>query len=358
MSKSAFSSLFLILVVLLAGCSKPDETAEEALQSSPAASAPEIIELTFNWSPHIRADISFRREKTEKSNDFSHKQVINGNYEMLTQPAPQGLLVKQHNHELEIERSNQQELGPVDQQAEDFLVRTASKSPLFVVGPDGRVLGFYNIEEFKNELLEATAEWAEEVEGPHKDRVPSVIESITAGNNIEQSLIQVWNREVALWDGQKLQVGKPYEIKGTQTFSSLDFMEVPVILTITLYGRTPCEAAGHSLECVEVEYAYSLDQSQVEEIEQAYLELEDDGRQGLSDLDLNYSLKITLEPDTLLPHKLVEEERQEYILQREGYLAQHDIREIENETRYEYTQRLDLMVDDKPTSETLELLEE
>ncbi len=340
-------TLTLVSVVLLmSGCSAPEEDqGSNTTKTDPQQTeTPEIIPMRFAWPPDTRADVTFVREKTEHSSGFGHKQTLRGSYKLLTQRVPKGLLINRHEQRIEIDSGDKELLGP-DQQAQEFLARTAAISPMFVVGDQGRVLGFYNIKEFKQELLDAANQWADDIRenSPMKKEVPRIIEKLTADEFIEQSLIAVWNRETALWSGQRLQVGKPYSIEGTQSFSALDHINVPVDLTITLHGRVPCEVLGETLACVEVEYAYELDQDQIEEVERRYLEVADDGRKGVLDPVFKYSMRTILEPDTLMPHKQTENEEQSYTLQWEGRSDSREKRIIKTETSYDYTLRPDVL---------------
>lgn len=344
-----FALALMAFVLLASGCSSPEADGEKTqqpqeLQPQAEQKTADVIAMHFAWPADTRANVHFVREKTEFSSGMGHQQTIEGSYKMLTQKVPPGLLVKRLDQQATI-KSGGQQLSEPDQQAQEFLARTTAISPMFVLNGEGRVAGFYNIEEFKQELIDAATDWAEDLPeaNPNKQKVPVLIENLTGGNNLENNLIAVWNREIALWSGQRLQLGKSYSIEGTQKFPMLDFIEVPINLTITLHRRVPCEAVGKTLSCVEVEYAYTLEDSRLDDIEARYLAATDDGRKGLEDLRFDYSLKVTLEPDTLLPHHLLEQETQSLVLQKEGFMDREQKRIIKTETRYDYTQRMDLL---------------
>lgn len=328
----------------------PEASASSAAQQA-ATSAPEVqqntVSLRFAWPPEVRGEVSFRREKVEQSGPNSHEQTILGNYKLATQQVEQGLLINKFDHHVEIEKSPYfDELSPVDQQAQNFLLKATSQSPLYVVNGNGAVLGFFDIEEFKQRMIEAANEWAEGISehSPVKERIPTVIKGVTDGQNIEAGLISVWNREVAVWAGQTFVEGKAYQTQGTQRFDTLDFVEVPVNLTLTYLGDVPCNEQSTKPDCVKLEYAYALDQSSMDVVKERFLAAKDDGRYDIESADFRYRLTVVTEPNTLMPHSTTEYELKEHKVLREGYTPIYYKREITNTTTYTYSQRLDKMM--------------
>ncbi len=331
-------TLFVIGCLSLA--SAPALLAEETKPATKETKPTQkTVRLAFNWPQGLKADVTFERNKLETSSGFKHKQTVIGSYKLETAFTHRGLLIKQDQYQVRIAADNQKELNPVDQKAQDFLVSTLAQTPIFVVGRHGRVKGFFNLEQFKQELIDKGTAWSKEVYGPAKEQVHDVLQNLTSGDHIEAGLVADWNRKIALWPGQRLTQGVKHTAKGTQRFPSLGYIKAPVVLTISYLDDVPCAEDDPGKSCVKLEYSYRLDDSKFDELEKAYLTAKDDGRTALNSATLDYRLLITAEPHSMIPHEIVEYDKQTHNTSRKGYVDHPYSREITNTTRYHYTHR-------------------
>lgn len=338
MRKELFKISIIGSSVLLFACSDSQSRSITNSETPQNTSKSSTVKLSFDWPSNHFADVEFTRNKLETSMGAKYRQTIKGKYLLSTHLIDKGLLIKKDDYAVTLGNEDSSKLNAVEKNAQEFLIRTTSKSPLFAVDSNGQVLGFLNIEEFKKELTDAANEWISSMSefSPVRERVPTIIKALTQGNSIEQNLVNVWNREIGIWNDRSMEQGKKYDLQSNVTLDTLDYISIPKTVNLVFNGPVKCNESATEIKCVSLSYHYQLNTDEKAKAKELYLSVKDDGRYDVRNLEVTYEMKVTIEPDTLLPHLILETDELKQTVSREGYSDMHYTRSITNTTTYKH----------------------
>ena len=294
------------------------------------------VQLTFGWPEDLRGQVtySFKKEKTLKGN--TQVQALTGTYEIWTAPSAEGMIVSIGN--VEVKAGGNTPAVGIQAQLEKFFLRIAGSSPNYVIGRKGEYIRLEGLDTYQQNIMEGMDELLAGLPPQVRQQISLMVRQLLSKEQLEKGIVESWNREVGAWAGAAFDRGDLYQAEFTNSLPLLGNMEVPMVVSFHFLGRVPCSEDETEKNCVDLEMETTVN---AEALSGAFESLVErvagapDAPLRVDSFDLTETVRLTTEPDTLIPHRLASRKVSTVVMSQGGELQ--DASEVEETlTVYRY----------------------
>lgn len=298
MHRSTLSAGILGLVLLLA----PPVAAAD-LANLPDSGNSETVNLSFAWPDDLRAKVTLRTNKSRAMDGRSEEIILSGSYELGTSRVSDGLLVSVDNVEFRIEGIDNPD--PKQVRMQETLLRAVSTPPSYVINTVGRFVRLDGMDLFRKGLLDGLKATLADFPEAARQNASRILTSTLSEQGLTQQVISGWNRDVGGWQSATLTQGGYYRTDFTASFPVLANVDVPMVTTFRFLGRVPCKPGKKALECVELELKTFINPETFAAAIETFAKKFESGKAPVVEsLELDTTVRLITEPDTLLPHRM------------------------------------------------------
>ena len=270
-----------------------------------APDAQDSVQLTFAWPEDLKgqATYSFKKEKTLKGN--TQVQALSGTYEISTAPSAEGMIVSIDN--VEVKAGGNTPAVGIQAQLEKYFLRIASSSPKYVIGNNGDYIRLEGLDEYQQNIMAGMDDLSAGLPPQARQQISQLVRRLLSKEQLEKGIVESWNREVGAWAGAAFDQGDLYQAEFTNTLPRLGNIEVPLVVSFRFLGRVPCSEGESEKECVDLEMQTAVNSEALSSALESFVE-QVAGAQGaplrVDSLDQTETVRLTTEPDTLIPHRM------------------------------------------------------
>ena len=301
----------------------------------PALVADERVTLAFAWPAGLHAKVHYSAKKTNLSDTYVRRQGLRGSYTLQTRPSPDGLGVHFDHVEVHPERITG---GATEVRLKHFMAELANAMPSYLVNDAGAYLRLVGMERFQRNIRLAIEHFLSDVPGAERNNILRVADFLSSDRQLEANMAANWNQVVGVWAGVTLEQGRLYQAPRTDVVPALANVEVPVAAEFVYRGKVPCRPEETRRVCVQLDMQSSIDAERLRSALKALvrqLQQRHSAAVQLDRLEMNSTVRLVTEPETLLPHRL---ESSKTTLVK-GWLGAQPLAATqieETEVRYEY----------------------
>lgn len=295
-----------------------------------ACLAEEKIALTFAWPETLKATVHVDKSKVRSTTDQAPQRMSLGtSYEMLATRGGTGTLLRFGT--VTLDASQRSDIPqPVMAQLQEVL---RMGMPSYKVSTEGSFAGVQDVEQYRDRIRELLMK---EVPAASDPQARARMERVVDARLLNALAESEWNSIVGAWMGATLEVGQEYELMTQQPLPIGRQQMVKTRMTFAIVRRLPCERAGVTLQCVEVEMT---NVPEAGEFTKAVADLARELSGGKADgpvptMEVSTEVRLVTEPDTLVPHAYTRTKRLRVQMQEAG--KDQELVDLE-ESRVEYT---------------------
>ncbi len=299
--------LSVCLASLPLGCAKPPDPIVNLTETAPAPTG-ERLPLGFGWPAGFRARVTgaeSRRLGAGLARDETRTEL---SYRVTLEPAPGGARIRYDDFALPDSRAN----GLVRLTSVPGLEPlTAALQPSFLVSQDGRFAGTPDLDEVVLSINRELAALHARPQGlpPGAPLLPT---RFSAELFRRHAPVEWWPL-VELWAGREIELGARYQLSLMTRLPLLEGVSIRMDGELQVSGRVPCDAGGSGparcIELVLISRPDPLALAPLLEGGRAGRESGADAATTLASLELDESVRLVTEPETLVPHRVATSRR-------------------------------------------------
>jgi hypothetical protein len=297
--------------------------------------ADERVTLSFAWPAGLNATVHYSATKTHFSETQVRRQGLLGSYTLQTQSTPDGLRI--HFDHVEVHPDGFTGTA-TEVRLQRFITELANAMPSYLVDHAGAYVRLVGMADFQRNIHLAIEHFLSDLPRTQRKNIMRVADFLTSGRQLEANMVANWNQVVGAWTGVTLEQGRLYQSVRTDVVPALANIEVPVEAEIVYRGKVPCTARSTRRLCVQLDMQSSIASERLTVALEPLLrqwQQQHAAAVRLDQLEMNSTVRLVTEPDTLIPHRL----KSSKTTLVKGWLGAQPLEANqieESEVRYEY----------------------
>jgi hypothetical protein len=272
------------------------------------------VALRFGWPAGLDVRVESTEEKTRESDGSSRDARVAMRYRMRTERHDEGLRVSYADYEV-LAAPDAPEGSP-QARLDTMLQRLGATIPSLVVSPEGALLRLDDLGPLQQQLQSMIDDLLEQAPGI-PEGLRTMLRSSASVEALTARAAEDWNLHVGTWHGADFEPGALYELETVEPLPLLNNAELPMRFEFAIEDVLPCHDGADAPQCVLLVMNSAADPDTVRRLISGMLEGMP-GSTGFESLEVNNHATLLAEPSTLLPHRLVVEERVEATVREPG----------------------------------------
>ncbi len=271
----------------------------------PAAVAAETVTLRFDWPAGLQAEVEFSEVRERVTGERRDRSETSGRYALVTRRVADGLLVRVG--DLRTDTTSVE-----GERVQAVVDRLSNALPDYVVDDSGSLVRVIGTEQLLATLRATVDEAVSEQPEELREQIGRALRAALNAQHLEASLRSHWSRDVGAWAGLTVEPGRRYEGDAQVPVPMLSGQAVTALVRYRMAGRIACPPPASERACVVLEMrTFVAGEQAASVIERLAASLS--ARSGraieVRSLELDNRVRLTTEPDTLLPHAVEFERR-------------------------------------------------
>lgn len=273
-----------------------------------AKPAKDKVALTFAWPKNLKGSIEISRTKRLRTNRGKRNQKISGSYDFRVRPVAGGLSITQTNAKIVVD--GDQKMSAVQAKLQDFLLKTASSPPSFVVAPNGQFQRLDGLQEFQKRVSDGLDAMISGYPSQLQQKVKRVVAPMISLARLQQQIVSGWNRDVGFWTGGAvIDHGDTYVFKHANRFPAFGTLRVPMATHFEFAERVPCTKKETSKRCVRLESRTKVDNKELTKAIEKWVAstgATGKAKPNFKNMRIDVSVTLITDPRTLIPYHVRE----------------------------------------------------
>jgi len=261
--------------------------------------------LKFNWPSSIKAEVQFENTNTIKQGRNSQQHIERGQFVIQADKKMNSILLQIQGYKVVQLTPSVEQMGLA--QLENEVSRLIRELPRYWIEDNGESLSLELEDDFLSRISIKIDEMLQTYPEQARSGLKEMLVQLVSPHRIRSKLEYEWNNRVGFWIDREYSQDQEVEVFQVVNIPTLGngFIPVRVRSRYSMLGKAICERDGQHRDCVVLQLISEPANPNLKELKNAVL-----GAQAQQiNLNIVSSIKVTVEPDTLLTHRIEAERR-------------------------------------------------